>query len=132
MPAMHPEVEAEAQEMLSRARVRAEELGIAVSVAIVDKRGEQVATAEVGSPPAGSDVKARDLAYSAGAMELATRGLDQNAVDAAPESLDRTRIVLEGGGIPIGRPWVTGGIGVAGGTPDQDHECSRAAVTSAH
>ena len=33
------------------------------------------------------------------------------------------------GAIPIGRPYVVGVIGVAGGIPEQDEQCCRAAVT---
>ena len=60
---------------------------------------------------------------------LSTSQLNERSLERAPESLDRTRLVAGPGGIPIGRPYVVGAIGVAGGAPEQDEQCCRAAVT---
>ena len=46
----------------------------------------------------------------------------------ADEVIDSLRLVQEAGGIPFGRPYVVAGLGIAGGTPEQDHECARAAL----
>ncbi|MDA1035331.1 MAG: heme-binding protein, partial [Chloroflexi bacterium] len=67
-------------------------------------------------------------AYSAGVLERSTSALNQRMIDGAPDDADRARLVADAGGIPIGRPYVIAGIGVAGGTPEQDHECARAAL----
>ena len=121
--------QAEAQVLIDGAQARATELGIAVSIAVVDKRGELVAFGGDGQAAAETEQAARSKAYSAAVMEIATSLLTESYMAGAPPSVDRGRIVLEAGGIPFGRPHILGAVGVAGGTPEQDHDCGRAAVT---
>ncbi len=121
--------EEEAKALIVKAEARADELGIAVSIAIVDKQGTLVATGG-GASPGASDGAAADKAYSAAMFERATAQLNERLLSAAPGDVDKSRLVLEPGGIPFGRPYVTGAIGIAGSTPKQDHECGRAAITA--
>ena len=118
-----------AEQLVRSALVRAGELGIDVSVVVVDQRGEAVATAQASSDEPRKGPTAANRAYSAVGFALSTSQLTERSVERAPDSLDRTRLVTEAGGIPIGRPYVVGAIGVAGGTPEQDEQCCRAAVT---
>ena len=119
-----------AEQLIRSALVRARELGIDVSVVVVDQRGEAVATAEASTDEPRKGPTAANRAYSAVGFALSTSQLTERSFELAPESLDRTRLVAGAGGIPIGRPYVVGAIGVAGGTPDQDEQCCRAAVTA--
>ena len=118
-----------AEQLVRSALVRAGELGIDVSVVVVDERGEAVATAQAESDEPHKRQTAANRAYSAVGFALSTSQITERAVERAPESLDRARLVTEAGGIPIGRPYVIGAIGVAGGTPEQDEQCCRLAVT---
>ncbi len=132
-----------AERLIRSALARAAELGLDVSVVVVDGRGEPVA-----SSPASSDEPAKaqsadqatsgelsrtqtaaNRAYTAAGFALSTSQLNERSLERAPESLDRSRLVAGPGAIPIGRPYVVGAIGVAGGTPEQDEQCCRAAVT---
>ncbi len=146
-----------AEQLIRLALVRARELGIDVSVVVVDQRGEAVATTEASadeptkgptaaqatsdepgkgptaaratSDEPGKTQTAANRAYTAVGFALSTSQLNERSLERAPESLDRTRLVAGAGGIPIGRPYVVGAIGVAGGAPEQNEQCCRAAVT---
>ncbi len=118
-----------AEQLIRSALVRAGEFGIDVSVVVVDQRGEPVATSPATSNEPGKAQIAANRAYTAVGFALSTSQLNERSFERAPESLDRTRLVAGPGGIPIGRPYVVGAIGVAGGTPEQDEQCCRAAVT---
>ena len=129
-----------AEQLIRSALVRAGEFGIDVSVVVVDQRGDPVATSAstsdepVATSPATSNEPTRaqaaaNRAYTAVGFALSTSQLNARSFERAPESLDRARLVAGPGGIPIGRPYVVGAIGVAGGTPEQDEQCCRAAVT---
>ncbi len=123
-----PSVSAEqASIMVEAARGRAAELGIKIAVAVLDQRCDLVA--EDSDTTTEYDDVARNKAYTAVKFELATAAVTERHVEKAPEGTDAGRIVLEAGGLPFGRPYVLGGIGVAGGTPEQDLECSRVAAT---
>ena len=118
-----------AQQLIRSALARAGELGLDVSVVVVDQRGEPVATSPASSDDAAKTQTAANRAYTAAGFTLSTSQVNERALERAPDSLDRTRLAAGPGGIPIGRPYVVGAIGVAGGAPDQDEQCCRAAVT---
>lgn len=118
-----------AEQLIRSALVRAGELGIDVSVVVVDQRGEPVSASPAASDEPTKAPTAANRAYTAVGFTLSTSQVNERSLERAPESLDRTRLVAGAGGIPIGRPYVVGAIGVAGGTPDQDEQCCRAAVT---
>lgn len=113
--------------MLEAARGRAAELGIKVAVAVLDQRCAVVA--EDSDTTTEYDDVARNKAYTAVTFELATSAITEQRAARAPDGTDAARVVLEAGGLPFGRPYVLGAIGVAGGTAEQDLECGRVAVT---
>jgi uncharacterized protein GlcG (DUF336 family)/NAD-dependent dihydropyrimidine dehydrogenase PreA subunit len=116
----------EAQALVHGALARAQELGITVAVAVVDREGN---VAAVDGADAGDQrSRATDLAYSAATMERSTSQLNDRLVNGAAEGIDRARLVQAAGGIPFGRPYVIAGLGVSGGTPEENHECARAAL----
>ena len=118
----------EADALIRGAMARAKELSIAVTIAVVDRQGNLVASDVVGIPEPETEAAAIGKAYGAAMMERSSAQLTEQLVISAPDGVDRERIVLEAGAIPFGRPYVTGAIGIAGGTPEQAHECARAAL----
>ena len=118
-----------AERLIRSALARAGELGLDVSVVVVDQRGEPVAASPASSDEPSKAQTAAKRAYTAVGFTLSTSQVNERSLERAPESLDRTRLIAEAGAIPIGRPYVVGAIGVAGGTPEQDEQCCRAAVT---
>jgi uncharacterized protein GlcG (DUF336 family) len=123
-----------ARRMCAAARGRAAEVGALVSVAVVDAGGHLVAFERMDGAEIAGPVLARDKAYTAVAHRCATADL---AAPSAPggelaglASADGGRYVCFGGGLPLwwdGR--VVGGVGVSGGTAEQDVACATAAAT---
>lgn len=122
-----------AQRMCAAARATAARLGALVSVAVVDAGGHLVAFERMDGAEIAGPTLARDKAFTAVAHRAAT---DTLAPLVAPggdlvgmHSADGGRYVCFGGGLPL---WsgerVVGGVGVSGGTAEQDVECAQAAA----
>ncbi len=111
---------------------KAEDLGIVVSVAIVDGGGHLKAFYRMDDAEIAGPVLAIDKAYTAVANRMDTASLGQLAQPGQPlygiGANGSGRYVIFGGGLPI---WhsrrVIGGIGVSGGQPDEDQQCAQAA-----
>jgi len=114
-----------AQRMSGTARAVAVDTGALVSVAIVDAGGHLVCFERMDGAEIAGPVLARDKAYTAVAHRIATAELtalvSPGADLAGMNSADGGRYVAFAGGLPL---WdgdrVAGGIGVSGGTADQD------------
>jgi uncharacterized protein GlcG (DUF336 family)/NAD-dependent dihydropyrimidine dehydrogenase PreA subunit len=119
---------AQAREIIDGVEAKAGALGIAVSIAIVDQRGELVSSSTTGAPDADRDAAALNKAYTSAVLEIVSSKITDRLVAAAPAHVDRDRLVREAGGVAFGKPYVTGAVGVAGGTADQDQACCRAAL----
>jgi uncharacterized protein GlcG (DUF336 family) len=119
--------------MASAARERATELGALVSVAVVDAGGHLVAFVRMDGAEIAGPVLARDKAYTAVAHRCPTAELSElvspGASLAGMNSADGGRYIAFGGGLPF---WsvdrVVGGIGVSGGTAEQDVDVARCAL----
>jgi ferredoxin len=109
--------------MLEAVERYAGEAGVSVGVAVVDERGETVASRSA-TPELGE--QALNRAYTAACLQVPT---DELRGKPAPPELDG-RYAPVPGGIPIvDGPWVLGAIGVAGGaSPVQDVQCCRAGL----
>jgi len=102
-------------------------MGLAVAVAIVDEEGllQYFARME-GTLPASTDI-AMAKAYTAAALRLSTREVGELAQPGNPlygiENTNSGKIVLFGGGFPlILQGLAAGGIGISGGTVEEDEE----------
>jgi len=115
------------------ARARAAEQGALVSVALVDGGGHLVAFARMDGAEIAGPVLARDKAYTAVAHRCPTDELTElvspGAALAGMNSADGGRYIAFGGGLPL---WsgdrVVGGVGVSGGTAEQDVAAARTAL----
>ena len=121
------------QRMAEAARRSAVASGALVSVAVVDAGGhllvfERMDGAEIAGP-----VLARDKAFTAVAHRVATHELTDlvrpGAELAGMNSADEGRYIAFGGGLPL---WdadrVIGGVGVSGGSSEQDVAAATAAL----
>jgi uncharacterized protein GlcG (DUF336 family) len=103
-----------------------------VSVAVVDAGGHLVCFERMDDAEIAGPVLAVDKAYTAVAHRSATHDLAALVAPGGPlagmASADHGRFVCFPGGLPLwdGRR-VVGGIGVSGGTAEQDLACARAA-----
>jgi uncharacterized protein GlcG (DUF336 family) len=111
---------------------RAAELGIRVNAAVTDAGGTLMAFLRMPGAFLHSVEIAIDKAYTAAGFGFPTSQWQQVfASDALlqPGLGARPRLVILGGGLPIReRGELIGGIGVSGGSAEQDEECARVAL----
>lgn len=127
----------EAREIIARAQHKAADLGIGVTVAVVDRGGLLVALARMdGAPPVSAQV-AEAKAVGAAMLQrdgasLAELAKDRPGFFSVADRLVRLPIVPGLGSVLIKRGAdVIGAVGVSGGRPDQDLECAEAGLTGA-
>jgi uncharacterized protein GlcG (DUF336 family) len=126
----------QAEAILNTARGRAAELGIRVTVAIVDEGGILQALTRMDGAPALSAQIAEAKAVGAALWhrngdELAAVHRERPAFFAAVDRLVRMPMIPGLGSVLIrSGDRVAGAVGVSGGLPEQDHDCAEAGVRS--
>jgi glc operon protein GlcG len=126
----------QAMEVIDRAHAKARDLGINVTVAVVDQGGVLIALARMdGAPPISSQV-AEAKAVGAAMLHrdgasLAELAKDRPGFFSVVDRLVRVPIVPGLGSALIKRDDdVLGAVGVSGGRPDQDLECAEAGLSA--
>ncbi len=128
-----PVISAEAaHQALEAAVAHAKELGIQINVAITDRAGVLAGFLRMPGAFLHSIDIAIDKAYTAASFGFPTSGWmdairnDETLKIGLPA---RPRLVIFGGGLPIVADGVRiGGIGVSGGTAEEDEQCAAAAL----
>ncbi len=124
----------DAAAMAARATAQhADSLGIAINIAVVDLGGNLAAFLRMPGAFLHSIDIAIDKAYTAASFGLPTsqwHGALQEHSDAVREGIVlRPRFVAFGGGLPILEAGLRiGGIGVSGGSEEQDEACAQAGL----
>lgn len=125
-----------AQDIIERGHAKARELGINVTVAVVDDGGLLVALVRMdGAPPlspqiAESKAVGAVMLHRDGAS-LAELAKDRPGFFAVADRLTRLPIVPGLGSVLVKRDGnVIGAVGVSGGRPEQDLECAEAGLSS--
>ena len=121
------------QRMAEAARRSAVASGALVSVAVVDAGGHLVVFERMDGAEIAGPVLARDKAFTAVAHRVATHELTDLVLPGAElagmNSADGGRYIAFGGGLPL---WdadrVIGGVGVSGGSSEQDVAAATAAL----
>lgn len=122
-----------ASRMVEAAAREAQRLGVRVNVAVVDAGGNLAAFVRMPGAPLHSIGIAIDKAYTAVSFGLPT-GCWSAALQTHSEAVRqgivlRPRFIAFGGGLPIGEDGQRiGGIGVSGGSEEQDGACARAGL----
>jgi uncharacterized protein GlcG (DUF336 family) len=130
----------EAKQILARAEAKAERIGIAYNIAVVDAGGHLLAFSRQDGALIGSIDLAIDKASTARIFDketsfLATLAQSGNPLFGIQES-NNGKVVIFGGGIPI--VWngnIIGAVGASAGTVEQDIEVAQAgaaALSSSH
>lgn len=125
----------QAQSLLAAARRRAREIAVPMVVAIIDGGGNLVALERHDGALLVSIELAQGKAYTAAAMKMATHEVAKLAQPGEPlygiEATNRGRVVVFGGGFPlvVGEQ-IVGGLGVSGGSVDEDLDVARAALAA--
>ncbi len=121
--------------VLEGASKKASELGIKVNVAVIDSGGNLTGFVRMpGSFLASIDValrKAKSAASFGIPPEVLEQVLDQNAPRVREGILAHPSVTLIRGGLPIvvdGK--LLGGVGVSGGSEDQDVVCAKAGLAA--
>lgn len=119
---------------LEAAEAKAKELGIGVSIAVVDEYGDLVAFSRMEGAIKISPRFAMAKAYTAGTLGIATEDISQYAGEGKPyygiNSILGGELTTICGGLPIkAGDKLIGGVGVGGGYDvKQDAECAKVAV----
>ena len=122
--------------MTQAAVERAAGLGALISVAVVDQGGHLVHFQRMGAAEIAGPTLAVDKAFTAVAHRSATAELGPLTMPGGPlqgmHANGGGRYVVFAGGLPCWSedavPVVLGGIGVSGGTAEQDASCADAAL----
>jgi uncharacterized protein GlcG (DUF336 family) len=125
----------DAKRMLSAAEVRAESLGIAYNIAVVDAGGHLVAFVRQDGALIGSIDLAIDKAVTARIFNKATSDLASLAQSGKPlfgiQQSNAGKVVIFGGGVPVmfdGN--IVGAVGASAGTVEQDIAVAESAVAA--
>lgn len=122
------------EHMAERAKEKSRELGVPVVFSAVDSGGNLLLLERMDGALPGSVEVSAGKAYTANAFHMPTHELGQAAQPAGPlygiENAAPGKIILFGGGFPyIAGGQIVGGIGVSGGTVEQDMEIARYAMS---
>jgi uncharacterized protein GlcG (DUF336 family) len=122
-----------AQAVVAAARRRAEELGVAVNIAVADDTGQLTAFLRMDGAERPAGEIAQDKAYTAAGFGMPTHEWtdfikdDPTLVVGAPTGI--RRLIVFAGGQPLRvEGSVVGGVGVSGGTPAQDADIAEFAA----
>jgi uncharacterized protein GlcG (DUF336 family) len=122
-----------ALKLIGASRKKATEIGVPMVIAVVDGGGNLVALHRMDQALLVSIDIARNKAYTAVALKLPTHELAPLAQPGQPlfgiHNADGGRVVIFGGGFPLQVDGeIIGGIGVSGGSVDEDIQCAEAAL----
>jgi uncharacterized protein GlcG (DUF336 family) len=125
----------QAQAVVDDALAKADEVGVAMNVAIVDAGNNLTAFARQDGAWLGSIEIAHNKAYTARAFDMPTQDLYAETQPGGSlyglAASNDGRVITFAGGIPISDgDTIIGAIGVSGGTPDQDQQVAEAGVSA--
>ena len=125
----------QAKTIVSAAEDKADEIGVAMNIAIVDAGNNLTAFVRQNGAWLGSIEIARDKAFTARAFDISTAELADAAQPGAPlygiAVSNEGRVIVFPGGIPLKHGQeIVGAIGVSGGEVDQDHAVAEAGAAA--
>lgn len=123
----------EALDLIDAAKKLAKKIKVPMVIAVVDAGGNLVVQQRMDGALLVSVDISRNKAYSAVAIKIPTHELAVIAQPGQPlfgiHNTDGGRIVIFGGGFPLFNKYgLVGGIGVSGGSVDDDIACAQAAL----
>jgi uncharacterized protein GlcG (DUF336 family) len=124
-----------ARRLLDAACSAAAAESLAVSSAVVDRGGHVVASQRMDGAALGAMTLAVDKAYTAVLWQVPTgefmASTQPGGVDWGFNTTSGGRVVVYAGGLPLFADGaLVGGLGVSGGTGEQDEACARAAIAA--
>ncbi|MEV0713144.1 heme-binding protein [Asanoa sp. NPDC050611] len=121
----------DARRVIAAAEARAAEIGQPMNIAVVDGGGNLVAHVRMDGAWIGSVDISVNKAWTARAFDIPTEALATNAQPGQQfygiHASNQGRVMIFAGGIPLRRDGlVVGGVGVSGGTGEQDQTVAEA------
>ncbi|MEL6930378.1 MAG: heme-binding protein [Cyanobacteria bacterium J06600_6] len=121
----------DARRVISAAEKKALEIGQPMNIAVVDGGGNLVAHVRMDGAWIGSIDISIKKAYTSRAFDLATKDLAEQSQSGGQffgiHASNNGKIMIFAGGIPLySEGKVVGGIGVSGGSGEQDHAVAEA------
>lgn len=122
-----------AKQMIEQCELKAKELGVPMVIAIVDGGGNLVACHRQDNALIASIDIAVNKAYSSAALKLPTHTLGEVSQPGQTlyglQNTNQGRIVIFGGGFPLKKSGqIVGGIGVSGGSVEEDMTVAQAGI----
>ncbi|AET33307.1 GlcG/HbpS family heme-binding protein [Pyrobaculum ferrireducens] len=120
---------------VARGVSKAEQMGIKVSIAVVDENGEVVAIYKMPGAYVFSPWVAYLKARTAAVFRRSTAELAERAAQNLPFYIGLTihaGLIFGKGGLPVSSNSFRGAVGVSGGTGDQDEEVAKAVAEALH
>lgn len=124
-----------AMQMIAAAEKKAQEIGVPMVIAVVDKGANLVAQLRQDEALLASISLSLNKAYTAVSLKMSTETLCKISQPGGElygiQNSENGRIVIFGGGLPIEENGVViGGIGVSGGSVEQDTACAKAGLAA--
>ena len=121
----------DARKIIAAAERRAKEIGQPMNIAVADCGGNLVAHVRMDNAWIGSIDIAINKAFTARAFDISTRELARLSQSGGEffgiHASNHGRVMIFAGGVPIRRGGVVmGGVGVSGGSGEQDHSVAQA------
>lgn len=123
----------DAQTLIATARAKAQDIGVAMCIAVTDESGNLIAFERMDGAKITAINLAIDKSFTATGIKKGTHVLGEGNQPGKPAhgiaSALGGRMIVVGGGLPVfAHGEVVGGIGVSSGTPAQDLAVAQAAV----
>src|SRR3990172_4817862 len=121
----------EAERAIAAAQKKAQEIGVAMAIAVVNESGTLIAFIRMDNSELVAVPIAQDKAYTALVNRMTTMQLGTQCQPGRPlyglQNNLGGRMVIFPGGVPVWRDeMLIGAVGVSGGTVEQDHACATA------
>jgi uncharacterized protein GlcG (DUF336 family) len=121
----------EARRVIEAAERKAREIRQPMNIAVVDAGGNLVSHVRMDGAWIGSIDISIDKAYTSRAFDISTKDLAQYSQSGGQffgiHASNHGRVVVFAGGVPLTRGGkVVGGVGVSGGSGEQDHTVAEA------
>ena len=125
----------DARRIIAAGEKKAQEIGQPMNIAVADAGGNLVAHVRMDDAWIGSIDISINKAYTARAFDLATKDLAANAQSGDQffgiHATNRGKIVIFAGGVPLKKDGkVVGGVGVSGGSGEQDQTVAEAGAAA--
>jgi uncharacterized protein GlcG (DUF336 family) len=125
----------QAKTVVAAAEDKADEIGVAMNIAVVDAGNNLTAFVRQNGAWLGSIEIAKDKAFTARAFDISTAELADVAQPGGPlygiAVSNEGRVIVFPGGIPLKQGQeIVGAIGVSGGEVDQDHAVAEAGAAA--